>query len=423
MQKGQVTTKYYRFLTKGGGWVWMQSNAIVVHNTRASRPHCIVSINYVLGKLEKPDLVLSIEQISPTSSNCSHASSSSPASSTSLSSAPLQRDSNRLTSEVLMSLTGNSDAPDMVSNQVQSTVNHFSAINSSNTTNTTSAIAITGGSTCINNNNIKTTSSCIYHPMNSVISTSSSSSSPILMDNHATACTTIAPLTESNRQANIRSPPSNGTSPTSLPSRSPTSSILQRSAPRTGQRNSRKRSYSSCAQAISSINDSQIIETINGVPGVDKASNNSSNNLINSNKYVDEDDSDDYYGYSSSNNSSHNNSNNNNNSLKCFGDKVNWYNNYIYQETTASTQSFHDQANHALTINNSIQNSNYDQTCNEENEYYRQDQSMATSSNSPPIINSNDVNYCNSNGHYDSEGVFVWYVKGLTNYDDAQSTV
>lgn len=46
--KGQVTTKYYRFLTKGGGWVWIQSYATMVNNTRSSRPHCIVSINFVI---------------------------------------------------------------------------------------------------------------------------------------------------------------------------------------------------------------------------------------------------------------------------------------------------------------------------------------------------------------------------------------
>ena len=46
--KGQVTTKYYRFLAKDGGWVWMQSYATIVHNSRSSRPHCIVSVNYVL---------------------------------------------------------------------------------------------------------------------------------------------------------------------------------------------------------------------------------------------------------------------------------------------------------------------------------------------------------------------------------------
>ncbi|XP_044757394.1 single-minded homolog 1 isoform X2 [Coccinella septempunctata] len=63
--KGQVTTKYYRFLSKGGGWVWMQSYATIVHNTRSSRPHCIVSVNYVLSELEAKDLILNIAQGPP----------------------------------------------------------------------------------------------------------------------------------------------------------------------------------------------------------------------------------------------------------------------------------------------------------------------------------------------------------------------
>nr|XP_967930.3 PREDICTED: single-minded homolog 1 isoform X4 [Tribolium castaneum] len=60
--KGQVTTKYYRFLSKGGGWVWMQSYATIVHNSRSSRPHCIVSVNYVLSDLEGKDLLLNSAQ-------------------------------------------------------------------------------------------------------------------------------------------------------------------------------------------------------------------------------------------------------------------------------------------------------------------------------------------------------------------------
>ncbi|RWS09503.1 Single minded-like protein, partial [Dinothrombium tinctorium] len=63
LNKGQVTTRYYRFLTKGGGWVWMQSYATLVHNTRSSRPHCIVSVNYVLSNVQSPELKLSLEQI------------------------------------------------------------------------------------------------------------------------------------------------------------------------------------------------------------------------------------------------------------------------------------------------------------------------------------------------------------------------
>ena len=53
LTKGQVTTKYYRFLTKDGGWIWIQSYATIVHNSRSSRPHCIVSVNYVIRFVNK----------------------------------------------------------------------------------------------------------------------------------------------------------------------------------------------------------------------------------------------------------------------------------------------------------------------------------------------------------------------------------
>ncbi|XP_072255632.1 single-minded homolog 2 [Pyxicephalus adspersus] len=61
--KGQVTTKYYRLLSKHGGWVWVQSYATIVHNSRSSRPHCIVSVNYVLTDIEYKELQLSLEQM------------------------------------------------------------------------------------------------------------------------------------------------------------------------------------------------------------------------------------------------------------------------------------------------------------------------------------------------------------------------
>ncbi|KAJ8985763.1 hypothetical protein NQ317_014416 [Molorchus minor] len=65
LHKGQVTTKYYRFLCKGGGWVWMQSYATIVHNSRSSRPHCIVSVNYVLSDFEVKELILNLAQGPP----------------------------------------------------------------------------------------------------------------------------------------------------------------------------------------------------------------------------------------------------------------------------------------------------------------------------------------------------------------------
>ncbi|CAG5136658.1 unnamed protein product, partial [Candidula unifasciata] len=60
--KGQVTTRYYRFMAKDGGWVWMQSYATIVHNSRSSRPHCIVSVNYVLSEVMHKDAQIQIEQ-------------------------------------------------------------------------------------------------------------------------------------------------------------------------------------------------------------------------------------------------------------------------------------------------------------------------------------------------------------------------
>ncbi|XP_034939252.1 protein single-minded-like isoform X2 [Chelonus insularis] len=62
LAKNQVTTKYYRFLTKSGGWVWMQSYVTIVNNSRSSRPQCIVSVNYILSDKEAAHLVLTLDQ-------------------------------------------------------------------------------------------------------------------------------------------------------------------------------------------------------------------------------------------------------------------------------------------------------------------------------------------------------------------------
>eukprot|EP00090_Calanus_glacialis_P013498 TRINITY_DN22185_c0_g1_i1.p1 TRINITY_DN22185_c0_g1~~TRINITY_DN22185_c0_g1_i1.p1 ORF type:complete len:626 (-),score=99.82 TRINITY_DN22185_c0_g1_i1:177-2054(-) len=67
LHKGQASTRYFRWLTRSGGWVWVQSYATIVHNSRSSRPHCIVAVNYVLSDREHADLVLNTEQIPPIS--------------------------------------------------------------------------------------------------------------------------------------------------------------------------------------------------------------------------------------------------------------------------------------------------------------------------------------------------------------------
>lgn len=46
--KGQVTTGQYRMLAKQGGYVWVETQATVIYNTKNSQPQCIVCVNYVL---------------------------------------------------------------------------------------------------------------------------------------------------------------------------------------------------------------------------------------------------------------------------------------------------------------------------------------------------------------------------------------
>ena len=63
LHKGQASTRYYRWLVRGGGWVWVQSYATIVHNSRSSRPHCIVAVNYVISGREAGDMILNTDQM------------------------------------------------------------------------------------------------------------------------------------------------------------------------------------------------------------------------------------------------------------------------------------------------------------------------------------------------------------------------
>ncbi|CAF0925344.1 unnamed protein product [Rotaria sordida] len=69
LTKGQVTTRYYRFLARNGGWIWIQSYATLVHNSRSSRPEVIVSVNHALSDFEAKHLQLSIDQVEKTPSD------------------------------------------------------------------------------------------------------------------------------------------------------------------------------------------------------------------------------------------------------------------------------------------------------------------------------------------------------------------
>ncbi|XDV32267.1 hypothetical protein PO909_003130 [Leuciscus waleckii] len=60
--KGQVCTSQYRFLAKNGGFVWTETQATVLYNSRTSQPEAVVCINFILSGVEEADVVFSLEQ-------------------------------------------------------------------------------------------------------------------------------------------------------------------------------------------------------------------------------------------------------------------------------------------------------------------------------------------------------------------------
>lgn len=48
MNKGQSVTKYYRWIQKNGGYIWIQSSATIAINVKNASEKNIIWVNYVL---------------------------------------------------------------------------------------------------------------------------------------------------------------------------------------------------------------------------------------------------------------------------------------------------------------------------------------------------------------------------------------
>uniref|UniRef100_A0A3P9DDS9 Hypoxia inducible factor 1 subunit alpha, like n=1 Tax=Maylandia zebra TaxID=106582 RepID=A0A3P9DDS9_9CICH len=62
LSKGQVSTSQYRFLANNGGYVWAETQATVLYNSKTSQPDAIVCLNFILSSVEQPDVIFSMEQ-------------------------------------------------------------------------------------------------------------------------------------------------------------------------------------------------------------------------------------------------------------------------------------------------------------------------------------------------------------------------
>ncbi|KAG9338201.1 hypothetical protein JZ751_026953 [Albula glossodonta] len=69
--KGQVSTGKYRLLVKQGGYVWAETVATVVYNSRTGQLQSVICINYILSEVEHSDVIFSLEQTESLLKPCS----------------------------------------------------------------------------------------------------------------------------------------------------------------------------------------------------------------------------------------------------------------------------------------------------------------------------------------------------------------
>ncbi|XP_078097205.1 neuronal PAS domain-containing protein 3-like [Mustelus asterias] len=63
LNKGQVVTKYYRWMQKNGGYMWVQSSATISINVKNGNEKNIIWVNHVLSKPEHRETPMDISQL------------------------------------------------------------------------------------------------------------------------------------------------------------------------------------------------------------------------------------------------------------------------------------------------------------------------------------------------------------------------
>ncbi|KAM9294272.1 neuronal PAS domain-containing protein 3 isoform 2-T2 [Gastrophryne carolinensis] len=63
LNKGQCVTKYYRWMQKNGGYIWVQSCATISINTKNANERNIIWVNYILSLQEYKDIPMDIAQL------------------------------------------------------------------------------------------------------------------------------------------------------------------------------------------------------------------------------------------------------------------------------------------------------------------------------------------------------------------------
>ncbi|KAF3700730.1 Neuronal PAS domain-containing protein 3 [Channa argus] len=77
MNKGQCVTKYYRWIQKNSGYIWIQSSATIAINAKNASEKNIIWVNYVLSNTEYKDTPMDIAQLPNLPEKTSESSESS----------------------------------------------------------------------------------------------------------------------------------------------------------------------------------------------------------------------------------------------------------------------------------------------------------------------------------------------------------
>ncbi|XP_041099196.1 endothelial PAS domain-containing protein 1-like, partial [Polyodon spathula] len=62
LSKGQSSTGHYRLLAKRGGYVWVQTEAAVIYQSRSGQPQSVICVNYILSGQEESKVIFSLGQ-------------------------------------------------------------------------------------------------------------------------------------------------------------------------------------------------------------------------------------------------------------------------------------------------------------------------------------------------------------------------
>ncbi|XP_036121005.1 neuronal PAS domain-containing protein 3 isoform X1 [Molossus molossus] len=112
LNKGQCVTKYYRWMQKNGGYIWIQSSATIAINAKNANEKNIIWVNYLLSNPEYKDIPMDISQLPHLPEKTSESSETSDSESDSKDTSGITEDNENSKSDEKGNQSENSEDPE-----------------------------------------------------------------------------------------------------------------------------------------------------------------------------------------------------------------------------------------------------------------------------------------------------------------------